>query len=305
MNMNERNTDSVAILEQAITRDRMPQAVLLYGESIQAIEHAALKLAAQILESEDKSIKSHPDLFYLRPSNKMRQINAENTRELTRNIYKTANRGGNKVALLYEADRMNETAANAFLKTLEEPPADTTILLLSQHHHHLLPTIQSRCMKFKVGAQGHRISEPQWIAWLKNYEHWLSMLIDEQAIRQQSDKLIIGIYAQICQFNLTLGDLTESGWRAHRETLPDGLPGDQLIALETSFRKGLRQQLWTEIQVQTRQFAVQQDIDRLSRKLIRVTEELEHACGLLNVNLQDAAALEYFFLKSLRIWAAR
>lgn len=55
--------------------------------------------------------------------------------------------GAQRVVLILEADRMNEEAANCFLKTLEEPPTDTFFILTSSRPDHLLPTIRSRCRR--------------------------------------------------------------------------------------------------------------------------------------------------------------
>ncbi|MCX7994496.1 MAG: AAA family ATPase [candidate division WOR-3 bacterium] len=56
-----------------------------------------------------------------------------------------------RVVIVLEADRMNEEAANAFLKTLEEPPVDTVFILTSSRPEYLIPTIRSRCRIVKFG----------------------------------------------------------------------------------------------------------------------------------------------------------
>ncbi len=58
---------------------------------------------------------------------------------------------GKKVVVVDAADAMNPQAANAFLKTLEEPPPDTVIVLLSSKAARLLPTILSRCQRMNFG----------------------------------------------------------------------------------------------------------------------------------------------------------
>ena len=60
-----------------------------------------------------------------------------------------------KVLVVYEADRMNASTANVFLKTLEEPTPSTTILLLTTRPYALLPTIRSRCLHFRFTDAGH------------------------------------------------------------------------------------------------------------------------------------------------------
>jgi DNA polymerase-3 subunit delta' len=68
-------------------------------------------------------------------------------------VYETSFAGGWKVMIFVGADRMNESAANAFLKTLEEPPAQTLFLLLTDSPQRLLPTIISRCQYITI-AEG-------------------------------------------------------------------------------------------------------------------------------------------------------
>ena len=67
-----------------------------------------------------------------------------------------ASQGGRKVAILFDADRMNASASNSFLKTLEEPPANSLLLLVSAHPEMLLETILSRCIMVQLAAPPRR-----------------------------------------------------------------------------------------------------------------------------------------------------
>ncbi|HBZ99725.1 MAG TPA: DNA polymerase III subunit delta', partial [Pseudomonas sp.] len=62
-------------------------------------------------------------------------------------VTQTAQLGGRKVILLEPAEAMNLNAANALLKSLEEPSGDTVLLLISHQPSRLLPTIKSRCVQ--------------------------------------------------------------------------------------------------------------------------------------------------------------
>ena len=64
--------------------------------------------------------------------------------------------GGARVAIIEGADRMNEDAQSALLKTLEEPPAGVTILLCADQEARLLPTVRSRCFRLRLGLVGAR-----------------------------------------------------------------------------------------------------------------------------------------------------
>ena len=96
-----------------------------------------------------------PDLCILRPRSKSRRILVEEVRELERTLGLTTTGDNLKIALLLDADRMNEQAQNAFLKTLEEPTPRTLLLLTSTHPRLLLPTVRSRCQVVSLLANRH------------------------------------------------------------------------------------------------------------------------------------------------------
>jgi DNA polymerase-3 subunit delta' len=86
----------------------------------------------------------------LRPRMKSRRIGVDEIRDLERTLHLAAPGGACKVGVIIEADRMNDQAANAFLKTLEEPPPNTLLLLLTANPQRLLPTIVSRCVRISL-----------------------------------------------------------------------------------------------------------------------------------------------------------
>ena len=86
----------------------------------------------------------------VRPRMKSRRIGVEEIRNLEHTLQLAAPGGACKVGVITEADRMNDQAANAFLKTLEEPPNNTLLLLLTSNPQRLLPTILSRCVRIPL-----------------------------------------------------------------------------------------------------------------------------------------------------------
>jgi len=64
--------------------------------------------------------------------------------------------GGARVAIVERAERLNEEAQSALLKTLEEPPAGVTIILCVEREDQLLPTVRSRCVRLRLGPVGTR-----------------------------------------------------------------------------------------------------------------------------------------------------
>jgi DNA polymerase-3 subunit delta' len=86
----------------------------------------------------------------IRPRMKSRRIGVEEIRNLEQTLHLAAPGGACKVGVIVETDRMNDQAANAFLKTLEEPPQNTLLLLLTANPQRLLPTILSRCVRLPL-----------------------------------------------------------------------------------------------------------------------------------------------------------
>ncbi|KAF1071650.1 MAG: DNA polymerase III subunit delta' [Pseudomonas citronellolis] len=90
---------------------------------------------------------THPDFFLLEPDEPEKPIRVDQVRELVDFVVQTAQLGGRKVILLEPAEAMNLNAANALLKSLEEPSGDTVLVLISHQPSRLLPTIKSRCVQ--------------------------------------------------------------------------------------------------------------------------------------------------------------
>ena len=104
----------------------------------------------------------HPDLLLLRPPEDSQQIRIEQVRELSTQLGLASHQGGYKVALIEPADAMNRFAANALLKTLEEPPARTVLMLVTHQPSRLPATVLSRCQRVRIRAP----ARPEALAWL-------------------------------------------------------------------------------------------------------------------------------------------
>lgn len=90
---------------------------------------------------------THPDLQRVLPEEADKPIKIDQVRALVDFVAQTAQLGGRKVVLLAPAEAMNLNAANALLKSLEEPSGNTVLVLLSDAPSRLLPTIRSRCLQ--------------------------------------------------------------------------------------------------------------------------------------------------------------
>ena len=167
----EEKEKTIKYFRNLLHSDRLPHSLLLYGGNVEKLEEAA-KYLAKILNCENPLLKeetgvsldccdscsnchrikkeTHPDVHWIRPESKLRQITVDSIRELIREIQLKPLEGKWKVAVIVAADRMHQNAANAFLKTLEEPPPRSLIILISTEPHRLLPTILSRCQKINL-----------------------------------------------------------------------------------------------------------------------------------------------------------
>lgn len=92
---------------------------------------------------------THPDFHWLKPEAEGKQLGVDAVRAGNQYAWETSQLGGQRVILIQNADRMGEAAANALLKTLEEPPVHCHFILLSRSMDTMLPTVVSRCNKWK------------------------------------------------------------------------------------------------------------------------------------------------------------
>ncbi|MCP5160410.1 MAG: DNA polymerase III subunit delta' [Hahellaceae bacterium] len=98
--------------------------------------------------------ETHPDVRYVVPEEKSSVVKVDQIRVCNEFVLKSSQQGFYKVAVVDPAEAMMTAAANALLKTLEEPPAKTLLLLISDRPGLILPTIRSRCqvVNFDVPA---------------------------------------------------------------------------------------------------------------------------------------------------------
>ncbi|MFH1037593.1 MAG: DNA polymerase III subunit delta' [PVC group bacterium] len=151
---------AVTYLRQAIRKERVVSAYLFAGP-----EGAGKTLTASVFaralncqpapgegcgscpDCREIAGGSHPDVHFLSPASKSRRIVIDQLRDLLRLVHLQTRRDSWKVCVIEEADRMNESAQNAFLKTLEEPPERTVLILVTPQPGELFPTIRSRCQR--------------------------------------------------------------------------------------------------------------------------------------------------------------
>jgi len=137
-------------LKAARKAGRLAHAYLLTGPRGSGKEWLAMQMAAEVLETPAPS--SHPDYHSVAPESKSRRIVIEQMRAMEQTLQMKPMRGRTKVAVIHDADRLQPQAANAFLKTLEEPPPGCHIFLLTTLPDAILETIVSRCIAVPLRA---------------------------------------------------------------------------------------------------------------------------------------------------------
>ena len=144
------------ILRRAIATDHLAHAYLFEGPEGIGKRLVALGLARAVFCENNNGCgecqpcrkvdhNNHPDLHIFEPDGQ--QIKIEQIRNLQRELSFRPLEAEKKICLIDHADRMNPSAANALLKTLEEPSANTLIILLSAYPESMLVTVRSRCQR--------------------------------------------------------------------------------------------------------------------------------------------------------------
>lgn len=156
--------DVWAQLHKRIDEGQLPHALLLSGPSHIGKSRMAMALARLLLCHEPVAGRncgqchacemsragSHGDFRWLQPLDKSRVIKIDEIREVVEFCHKTASFGRRKILVFAPAERMNQNAANALLKSLEEPARDTYMLLVCHRPHRLPATIRSRCQQLRI-----------------------------------------------------------------------------------------------------------------------------------------------------------
>ena len=182
--------DVVQLLQRSLDRGRLGHAYLFCGTELGELEAVARALAKTLnceqpprraagglpLDSCDACLscrkidgENHPDVLWVRPESKSRVITIEQIRDLLHTVHLKPTQAAWKVAMIVAADRLNPQAGNAFLKTLEEPPANSILVLLSIEPQRILETILSRCLRLNFAGEGARHQDATVVAWLTGF----------------------------------------------------------------------------------------------------------------------------------------
>jgi DNA polymerase III subunit delta' len=172
---------AVAQLSAAWASRHLPHALLMHGAAGLGKRQLAAWLAASVLCDRGTQVLgscgdcascrliaagSHADLLWVLLEEGKLQLSVDQIRAVSERLSKTSYRQGYKIAIIDPAHQMSVPAANALLKTLEEPPANTLLVLLSSQPSLLPPTVASRCQRIAIV----RPTRPAALQWLREQQ---------------------------------------------------------------------------------------------------------------------------------------
>ncbi len=150
---------------------------------------------------------SHPDNYVLEPEEADKAIKVDQVRDLVSFVVQTAQMGGRKVVLIEPVESMNINAANALLKSLEEPSGNTVLLLVSHQPSRLLPTVKSRCVQQACPLPSEEMSLT-----------WLAQALPESSEDERRELLTLAAGSPLAAVSLQT-----QGVREQRAQVVDGV----------------------------------------------------------------------------------
>src|SRR5881396_833620 len=221
-------TTALEYLRRAHQQSRLAHAYLITGPPGSGKQLLAADLASLVNDTPATDVFSAKarEIFIARPESKSRRIVIEQIRDLEHALQMRASNSRRKVAIIPDADRLQPQAANAFLKTLEEPPKDSLLLLLSALPEALPDTILSRCIAIPLAPGDDHDNKPE--------EEKLVKLLQEAA-HEQSWSI---------QYAYRLAQGFQRLLRGIREEIKDEI--DQALKKEETRYKNATDGVWLE-----------------------------------------------------------
>jgi DNA polymerase-3 subunit delta' len=313
-------TTALDYLRRAHEHNRLAHAYLISGPPGSGKQLLAADLASLVngtAANEVFSAKAR-EIFVARPESKSRRIVIEQIRDLEHALQMRASNGRRKVAIISDADRLQPQAANAFLKTLEEPPKDSLLLLLSALPEALPETILSRCIAIPLAPNGqvqNKDEEEKLVKLLQQASHERSWTIQfAYRLAQEFQRLLRAVREEVKretdealkQEERRYKDATDGAWLDEREQYYKALAE----SLYLQRRAGLIETLfawWSDV-LRSSNLVAQRNLPRAreetaalatrfsTAEILRRIHCLEELRDHLSRNIHEALAIEVAFL---------
>ena len=299
--------EALRLLEKALLEGRLGHAYLISGTPGSGVGEFADELASLFLGSSEIKVHQHPDFHAIEPGSKSRRLLIEQVRELEEVIYRTPERGSRKVAVIRDADRLMPKAANAFLKTLEEPPAGSLLLLTSELPEALLETIRSRCISVVLYTSRRPPTDSREERLIGMIEKFFGREARADAtsafgftrvfrdlLEEAREAASVRTKEELAAEKAHFGKTTEGNWDEREESLKASAESEALQ--ERSRMIGLVANYFGLALRQLHEHGSTCDPDE-SRRLIHCLDAVEKLRGSLERGIQEALALEAGFLE--------
>ena len=307
-------------LRRAHDQNRLAHAYLISGAPGSGKRALAARIAALVNDTAPDDVFSSRarEIFVAQPESKSRRIVTEQIRNLEHSLQMRASGDGRKVAIIAEADRLQPQAANAFLKTLEEPPENSLLLLLSALPEVLPDTILSRCISIPLTQRETKVpvEQTELVELLRRSAKEKSWSIQHAyRLAQGLQRLLGGIREQIKGENAEAvkaeearyKNSTDGSWLADREDYYKALTESMYLQrrarlIETLFvwwsdllraKTGIDRRDLPGLTRETSEVAARFTTSEILRRIRRLEELRDH----LSRNIQEALAIEVAFLK--------
>ena len=311
---------ALQFLRRAHNQGRLGHAYLISGPIGSGKRKVAAEVASLVNGTDPADVFSARarEVYVAEPESKSRRIVIEQIRELEHALQMRAAGDRRKVAIIVEADRLQNQAANAFLKTLEEPPANSLLLLLSTLPEALPDTILSRCIEIPLATVETSRAEEQnrlvdLLRQIASRKSWNAE--SAYQVAQGVQRLLAEVRADIKAKNEAnqkaeedrYKNSTDGAWLDEREDYYKALTESQYIQrrahlLEVLFRwwtdvlrakTGVKASDFPEFKKEIVALADRFKTPEILKRLRRLEELRDH----LAYNIQEALALEVAFLK--------
>jgi DNA polymerase III subunit delta' len=313
-------TTALDYLRRAHEQNRLAHAYLISGPPGSGKQQLAADLATLVNGTPAGDVFSARarEIFVARPESKSRRIVIEQVRALEHALQMRARNGRRKVAIISDADRLQPQAANAFLKTLEEPPKDSLLLLLTALPEALPDTILSRCITVPLARYGELQTsdeEKKLVKLLQQVSHEQSWTVQfAYRLAQEFQRLLRTVREEVKrktdealeQEQTRYRDATDGSWLEEREQYYKA----RAESLYLQRRAGLIEALfaWWSDALRSSNGVAQRNLPRAGKETAALASRfstpeilkriwcLEELRDHLNRNIHEALAIEVAFL---------